>query len=164
MRNAISPCDPPPQSVAYVAVPSVGVLACVAVTRDIVVKATLRRPVMFCVPRLLAFSPSLAVPGVLPLRNRNCFWPRSLSSFSFSFSFPGVGRSDLLFYLYSSAVVILLHEEEREEGRERAHLCPHLWTLASRRRRRSWMAFLSFSPFLPKESTPMTSAAFKVPT
>ena len=60
-----------------------------------------------------------------------------------------------LFYLYSSAVVILLHEEEREEGRERAHLCPHLWTLASRRRR-SWMAFLSFSlsPFLPKKSTP----------
>ena len=57
---------------------------------------------------------SLSVPGVLPLRNRNCFWPRSLSSFFFSF--PGVGRSDLLFYLYSSAVVILLHEEERKVG------------------------------------------------
>ena len=35
----------------------------------------------------------------MPLRNRNCFWPRSLSSFSFSFSFPGVGRSDLLSFI-----------------------------------------------------------------
>ena len=165
MRNAISPCDPPPQSVAYVAVPSVGVLAGVAVTRDIVVEATLSTPCDVLCPSLACFLSVSRCPWRIASQKQKLLLASQFVFLLLLLLFPwcrSVGPP--LFYLYSSAVVILLHKRGREGGsRERAHLCPHLWTLASRRRR-SWMAFLSFSPFLPKESTPMTSAAFKVPT
>ena len=86
MRNAISPCDPPPQSVAYVAVPSVGVLAGVAVTRDIVVEATLSTPCDVLCPSLACF---LSVSRC-PWRTRNMVCkkhrgtPTSLVSKNFS--------------------------------------------------------------------------------
>ena len=114
MRNAISPCDPPPQSVAYVAVPSVGVLAGVAVTRDIVVEATLSTPCDVLCPSLACFLSVSRCPWRIASQKQKLLLA-SQFVFLLLLLFPwcrSVGPP--LFYLYSSAVVILLHEEERE--------------------------------------------------
>ena len=146
----------------------------------------MRHPVMCCVPWLLSSPLALSlrsprVPGVLPLRNRNCFWPRSLSSL---LSFSGVGRGPPRPRPPRSAVTssficiprlsssCYTRDRRRRRRPPSLHLCPHLWTRCKREKKLDRFPLSSLevhsllwssSPLSPL-SPLMTSAAFKVPT